>query len=107
MIIGHFWKEFQHLKQQTGPFAKFNGQSSMSDALNGISFTWLQHYTLLYTKILGFTTFCIASKQLRISAAKRLWCDVKEIKDGKQSNIGGVLLEKSAVIYSSARLQES
>ncbi len=107
VIIDHFWKEFHHFQHQTGPFAKFKGRFSMPDAVNGNSFVWHQLYSLPYTKVLGFVACCTTSKQLGIGAAERSWSDVKQIKDGKRSNLGGVSLEKRAILYSSARLNEA
>ncbi len=106
-IIDHFWKEFHHFQHQTGLFAKFKGRFSMLDAVNGNSFVWHQLYSLPYTKVLGFVACHTTSKQPGISAAERSWSDVKQIKDGKQSNLGGGSLEKRAILYSSTRLNEA
>ncbi len=79
----------------------------MPDAVNGNSFVWHQLYSLLYTKALGFVAYHTTSKQLGIGAAERSWSDIKQNKDGKQSNLGGVLLEERAILYSTARLNEA
>ncbi len=107
MIINNFLKEFYHFQQQTGPFAKFKGHLSMLDALNGKFFIWHQHDSLPYTKVLGFVAYHTTSKQLKIGATERSWNDVEQIKDGKQSNLGGLSLEKRVILYSSAKLQEA
>ncbi len=76
----------------------------MPDEVNGNSFIWHQHYSFLYTKVIGFVAYCTTSKQLGIGAGKRSWSDVKQKKDGKWSNLGGVSLEKGVILYLSARL---
>ncbi len=79
----------------------------MPNAVNGNSFVLHQHYSLPYTKVLGFVACHTTSKQLGIGVAERSWSDIKQIKDGKQSNLGGVSLEKRAILYSSARLNKA
>ncbi len=65
----------------------------------------------LFTALHQSSWFCClrwtTSKQLGIGTTERSWKDVKQIKDGKQSNLGGVSLEKRAILYSSARLNEA
>ncbi len=79
----------------------------MLDAVNGDSFVWHYLYSLPYTKVLDFVACHTTSKQLGIGAAERSWSDVKQIKDGKRSNLGRVSIEKRAILYSSARLNEA
>ncbi len=62
----------------------------MPDEVHGNFFMWHQLYELSYTKVLGFVACRTSSKQLGIGAVERSWSDVKQIKDGKQSNLGGV-----------------
>ncbi len=88
-------------------FAKFKGHSIMPNAVNGNTFVWNQLYSLPYIKVLGFVAFHTTSKQLGIGAAERSWSYIKQIKDGKLSNLGGVSLEKRAILYSSAKLNEA
>ncbi len=75
--------------------------------LNGDSCIWHQIDSLPYTKILGFVACHTTSKQLGIGASERSWSDVKQIKDGKWSNLGSESKEKRAKLYSSARLDEA
>ncbi len=79
----------------------------MPDAVNVNSFVWHQLYSLPYTKVLGFVACHTTSKQLGIGAAERSWSDVKQIKDGKRSNLGRVSLKKRAILYSLARLNKA
>ncbi len=79
----------------------------MPDAVNGNSFVWHQLYSPPFTKVIGFVACRTTSKQLGIGAAERSWSDIKQIKDGKPSNLGRVSLEKRAILYSSARLNEA
>ncbi len=62
-------------------------------------------YSLPYTQVLGF--FACQSKRLGIGAGERSWSDVKMIKDGKRSNMSGDSLEKQAILYTSAQLEEA
>ncbi len=67
----------------------------------------IQLYSLPYTKVLGFFACHTTLKQLGIDAAERSWSDIKQIKDGKPSNLGRVSLEKRAILYSSTRLNKA
>ncbi len=49
----------------------------------------------------------VTSKRLGIGAGERSWSDVKMIKDGKRSNLSGDSLEKQAILYLSAQLEEA
>ncbi len=71
---------------------------SLPDALNSKSFLWPQLYSLPYTSVLGFVACHVTSKILRIGSAERSWADVKQIKDGKRSNLGGLSLEKREIV---------
>ncbi len=64
-------------------------------------------HSLLFIKVLGFVTCQTTSKCLGIGSAERSWSDVKTIKNGKRVNIGGETLEKRAILYTSAKLEES
>ncbi len=41
-----------------------------------------------------------------IGSGERAWSDVKQIKDGKRSNLGGNSLEKRAIFFTTAYLEE-
>ncbi len=64
-------------------------------------------WTLLisYTSGLGFVACCVTSKRLGIGSAEWSWADVKQIKDWKQSNLGGTRLKKRAILFTSAKLE--
>ncbi len=47
------------------------------------------------------------SKRIGIGSAKLSWSNVKTIKNGKRANIGGETLEKRAILYTSAKLEEA
>ncbi len=64
-------------------------------------------YSLPYTHVLGFVAFRVTSKHLGIGAGERSWRDVKMIKDGKRSNLSVDSLEKRAILYTSAHLEEA
>ncbi len=60
-----------------------------------------------YTSVFGFVACCVTSKRLGIGLAERSWADVKQIKDGKRSNLGGTSLEKMVILFTSAKLKEA
>ncbi len=60
-----------------------------------------------YTDVLGFVACRVTSKRLGIGSAETSWADVKQIKDGKWSNLGGASLEKRAILFTSARMREN
>ncbi len=107
MIIDHLSliKDFQHFQLEMGSFANFRCCFSMPDTLNSNCFIWHQHYSLPYTKLLSFVACHITSKQLGLRVTERSWSDVKQIKDGKRSNLEGTSLEKQVILYTSARLK--
>ncbi len=47
------------------------------------------------------------SKHLLIGLVEQSWSNVKTIKNGKRANIGGESLEKRAILYTSAKLEEA
>ncbi len=64
-------------------------------------------HSLPFTEVLGFVACQTTSKRLGIEPAEQLWSDVKTIKNGKRANIGGETLEKRAILYTSAKLEEA
>ncbi len=49
----------------------------------------------------------MTSKLLGIRGGERSWSDMNMIKDGKRSNLSGDSLEKQAMLYTSAHLEEA
>ncbi len=64
-------------------------------------------HSLPFTENLGFVACQTTSKCLGIGSAERSWKDVKTIKNGKRANVGGGSLEKRAILYKSAKLEEA
>ncbi len=64
-------------------------------------------HSLPFTEVLGFVAYQTTSKRLSVSSAERLWSNAKTIKNGKRANIGGETLEKRAILYTSAKLEEA
>ncbi len=64
-------------------------------------------HSLPFTEVIGFVACQTTSKRLGIGSAERSWSDVKTIKNGKRANIGGETLEKRAILYTSAKLEEA
>ena len=105
-IADLFWDEFKAFQQQTGPFdspAKFNS----INAVTGQSHLWHEKNSLPYTVVLGFVGCRVTSKGCGIGACERAWGDTKHIKSGKRSNLSGRSVEKRAVLYTSARINDA
>jgi len=64
-------------------------------------------HSLPFTEVLGFVACRTTSKRLGIGSAEQSWSDVKTIKNGKRANIGGGSLEKRAILYTTAKLEEA
>ncbi len=106
-IIDIFWKEFKHFTNRTGPYSYRSSRFDNADALSGRSHLWHEMYSLPFTEVLGFVACRTTSKRLGIGSAERSWSDVKTIKNGKRANISGDSLEKRAILYTSAKLEEA
>jgi len=107
VIIDTFWKEFSDFQNKTGVYGLRPGRFLLPDAINGNSHLWHELYSLPYTSVLGFVACRVTSKRLGVGSAERSWADVKQIKDGKRSNLGGTSLEKRAILFTSAKLREA
>lgn len=105
-IVDLCWDEFKAFQKQTKPFDNVARWNS-AHALAGLSHLWHEKYSLPYTAILGFVACRVTSKACGIGAAERSWGDVKHIKSGKRSNLSGKTVEKRAVIYTSARINDA
>ncbi len=64
-------------------------------------------HSLPFTEVLGFVACQTTLKCLGIGSAERSWSAVKTIKNGKRTNIGRETLEKRAILYTSAKLEEA
>ncbi len=106
-ILVIFWKEFKHFTYKTGPYRYRSSRFENDDALSGRSYLWHEMHSLPFTEVLGFVACQTTSKRLGIGSAERSWSDVKTIKNGKRANIGGETLEKRAILYTSAKLEEA
>ena len=106
VIIDTFWKEFGDFQNKTGVYGLRPGRFLLPDAINGNSHLWHELYLLPYTSVLGFVACRVTSKRLGVGSAERSWADVKQIKDGKRSNLGRMSLEKRAILFTSAKLKE-
>ncbi len=107
VIIDTFWKEFGDFQNKTGVYGLRPGRFLLPDAINGYSHLWHELYSLPNTNVLGFVACHVTSKRLGVGSAERSWADVKQIKDGKRSNLGGTSLEKRAILFTSAKLREA
>ena len=101
-----FWLEFKDFQQKTGPFGK-EDRWLTSTALRGSSHIWHELYSLPYTGVLGFVACRVCLKSLGIGPCERSWGDVKSIKSGKRSHLGGDSIKKRAVLYTTAKIHAS
>ena len=105
-IVDLFWDEFMAFQKKKHPFnneARWNA----SNAKKGESHLWHEKYSLPYTAVLGFVACRVCSKVCGIGAAERSWGDVKQIKSGKRAHLGSATLEKRAVLFTSARINDA
>ncbi len=107
VIIDTFWKEFGDFQNKTGVHGLCPGRFLLPDATNGNSYLWHEMFLLPHTNILGYVACLVTSKKLGVGSVERSWADVKQIKDGKRSNLGGTSLEKRAILFTSAKLREA
>ncbi len=77
------------------------------DAVSSQSYHWHEMHSLSFAEDLGFVAYQATSKHLGIGSAEQSWSDVKTIKNGKMANIGGESLEKRAILYAFAKLEEA
>ncbi len=83
------------------------GWFSTKDAMAGRSHIWHEMYSLPYTWLLGFFACRVTSMRLGIGACERSWKDVKMINNRKRSNLSGDSLEKQAILFTSAHLEDA
>ncbi len=57
--------------------------------------------------MLGFVACCVTSKTLGIGPCEQNWAAVKNIKTGKRVHLGSDSLEKRAVLYASALINDA
>jgi hypothetical protein len=62
---------------------------------------------LPYTSVLGFVACHTTSKTLGVGSCEHNWAAVKNIKTGKRVNLGGESVEKHAVLYASALINDA
>ena len=104
--IERFWIEFKQFRRKTGPYAN-TARWLTPEALSGKSHLWHEKYSMHYTQVLGVMVCRYTSKQTGIGPCERSWGDVKELKSGKRSNLGGDAVEKQAILYTTARISEA
>lgn len=84
--------------------------------INPISFTLMMpqkagtsssHNSIPYTKVLGYVACRTTSKRFGEGSAKKLWNDVKQIKDGKKPDLRYSSLEKCTILFSSTKPNEA
>ncbi len=90
-----------------GCYTVCHGRFFTPDALAGKSHIWHETYSLPYTKVLGFVACRVKSKRLGIGSGERAWSEVKQIKDGKRSNLSGESLEKRTILFTSTHLEDA
>ncbi len=56
--------------------------------------------------VLGFVACRVSSKRLGIGSGECAWSNVKQINDGKRSNLCGNSLERMVILFVTAHLDE-
>ncbi len=105
LTIDIFWKEFKDFANRTDPYSYQSGLFENDDVLSGRSHAQYEMQSLRFTQVLGFVACQTTFKQLGIGSVEWSWSDDKMIKNGKQLNLGGSSLEKRAIPYTSAKLE--
>jgi len=62
---------------------------------------------LLYTSVLGFVACHTTSKTLGVVPCEQNWAAVRNIQTGKRVHLGGESVEKHAVLYASALINDA
>ena len=105
-IVDLFWDEFKSFSNKTAPFdrpARWNSES----ARMGKSWIWHEKYSRPHTKVLGIIACEVTSKNLGMGPCERNWGGVKGIKTGNKVRIRGDNVNKRAIIYTSALVNEA
>ena len=101
-----FWTEYQDFKNKSGNFEHAYIWNS-KDIQDGNSHLWHQKYSLKFTEVLGYVACWVTSKILGIGAAERAWKHVKILKSGQRGRLEIDSLEKQAIIYSQASMDNA
>jgi hypothetical protein len=100
-----FWEERTDFKNEMGLFANKRICKS-HPRKNGQSHIWHERYSSSLTKVLGFVACRVTSKTLVIGTAERNWGGVKQLKTDKRSHLSMASVEKQAVIFGAASMEE-
>ncbi len=101
-----FWTKSKKFQSNRFPFLH-PCHFLTKDELEDHTHTLNELFSLPYTWILWFVACRVTSKRLGIGVGKSSWSVVKMIKDGKRSNLSGNYLEKHAILYAPAHLEEA
>lgn len=90
-----------------GKNSNISPAEQVHDNLFGQSCSWHEIDYLPFSEVLSFVVCCTTSKLLKIGSVERSWRDIKTIKNRKRANVAGEYLEKRAVLYMFANIQEA
>ena len=105
-ICHKIWIEFGHFQHKTGKFAN-KGRWRLPLVREGKSHIGHQHYSLPYYPVFGKVVCQTCSKILGIGPAERAWGTVKHLKTNKRAHLSSGRVEKQAILYSTARIEEA
>ena len=105
-IVDLFWDEFKAFCNKTAPFDKPARWNSESARL-GKSWIWHEKYSRPHTKVLVIIARDVTSKILGMGPCERNWGGVMGIKTGNKVRICGESINKRAIIYTSALVNEA
>ena len=73
----------------------------------GKSYQWHELCSLPYYAVFGKAVCRVSSKILGIGCAQQAWGDVKHLKTNQRVNISRKRVEKQAILYTIARINEA
>ena len=105
-ICHKFWMQFAHFQNKTGKYAN-EGRWRLDLVKKGKFHLWNEHYSKPYYPVFGNVACRTTSKILGIGAAERSWGAVKHLKTDKRAHLSSGRVEKQAILYSTARIEEA
>lgn len=106
--VDTFWREYEDFSRGVGIFSDIKVLLTLPTAKTvGKCHVWHMTNSLPKTSVFGHVAVHVCSKLLGIGCAERAWGDVKGIKSGKRSHLGGGTTEMQSIIYTSAKMSEA
>ncbi len=105
-IVETFWNEFNALKNCTHPY-NVPSRWASANVTKGYSYLWHEKYSITYTSVLGFVACRMTSKLCGIGPAERSWGGVRQVKDGKKSQLSGESTEMRCILFVSSKISQA